>query len=62
MCRFGFAKKLRIGQSFNGIVLSSEAEHFMSPADHEIVRDYGIAGINCSWNRYCNFPNIIFVH
>lgn len=56
MCRFGYAKKLRVGQSFNGVVLSSEATKFMSPEDAEIITNYGIAGINCSWNRLTEIP------
>ena len=56
MVRFGFARKLRIGQSFPGIVLSSEATETLSPADAEIIEKYGIAGINCSWNRLTEIP------
>lgn len=51
MCRLGYASHLRIGQSFKGVVLSSESATYVSPADREIVERYGIAGINCSWNR-----------
>eukprot|EP01038_Epipyxis_sp_PR26KG_P013278 gene13278-17791_t len=56
LCRQGYAKKLRIGQSFPGVVLSSEATIFVSPADQQIVSQYGIAGINCSWNRLNEIP------
>jgi pre-rRNA-processing protein TSR3 len=51
MCRFGLAKKLKVGQNFGGIVLSSEATKVMSPEDYDIIAQHGIAGINCSWNR-----------
>jgi len=51
ICRLGYASQLKIGQSFQGIVLSSEASILASPADIHIVQRYGIAGINCSWNR-----------
>jgi len=51
ICRLGYASQLKIGQSFQGIVLSSEATIVASPADIDIVQRYGIAGINCSWNR-----------
>jgi hypothetical protein len=51
MCRFGMAKRLKVGGAYHGIVLSSEASQFLSPADHDIINEYGIAGINCSWNR-----------
>ena len=52
MVRLGYASRLKIGQSFPGIVLSSEASVCVSPEDKEIVEKYGIAGINCSWNRF----------
>ena len=51
LCRLGYAQRLKIGQTFQGIVLSSEATSYLSPADAEIVAQYGVAGINCSWNR-----------
>lgn len=56
LCRLGYAKRLKIGQTFNGIVLSSEATKVMSPEDAEIISQYGIAGINCSWNRLEEIP------
>jgi ribosome biogenesis protein Tsr3 len=55
MCRFGMAKRLKVGGAYHGIVLSSEATEFLSPADHDIINEYGIAGINCSWNRFREF-------
>lgn len=58
MCRLGYAKRLKVGQNFNGIVLSSEATQVMSPEDAEIISQYGIAGINCSWNRLEEIPFI----
>lgn len=49
--RLGYATQLRIGSSFPGIVLSSEATIHVSASDKELVEKHGIAGINCSWNR-----------
>ena len=45
-----------MGQSFQGVVLSSEATIFVSPADRAIVEQHGISGINCSWNRLDEIP------
>ena len=56
LCRLGYASKLRIGQSFPGVVLSSEAKVVVSPADADIVQKFGIGGINCSWNRLGEIP------
>lgn len=54
--RWGYASQLRLGQSFPGVVLSSEATQCVSPADREIVETFGVAGINCSWNRIDEIP------
>mmetsp|Transcript_12340 Transcript_12340/g.16960 ORF Transcript_12340/g.16960 Transcript_12340/m.16960 type:complete len:303 (-) Transcript_12340:6-914(-) len=56
MCRLGYANKLRIGQGFGGIVLSSSASTFVNPKDKELIQKFGIAGINCSWNRLEEIP------
>jgi len=56
LCRLGYARKLKIGQSFPGIVLSSEAKAVVSPADAAIVESFGVSGINCSWNRLDEIP------
>ena len=56
MKRFGYASLLRIGQSFSGIVLSSEATTFVSREDAGLIIEHGISGINCSWNRLDEIP------
>ncbi|KAJ1434456.1 hypothetical protein B484DRAFT_446616 [Ochromonadaceae sp. CCMP2298] len=56
MVRLGLAGTLRVGQTFPGIVLSSEAPTYCSPADLELVQTHGISGINCSWNRLEEIP------
>jgi len=56
LCRLGFARCLKVGQSFGGVVLSSEAAFTVSPADREIVDAFGVGGINCSWNRLDEIP------
>lgn len=54
--RLGYASLLRIGQSFSGIVLSSEATQFISKEDINIILEQGISGINCSWNKLDEIP------
>ena len=56
LSRLGLAGALRVGQSFNGIVLSSESRVYISPADAAIAKSFGLAGINCSWNRVGEIP------
>lgn len=54
--RLGYANLLKIGQTFKGVVLSSEASEYVSMEDRNIVETFGIAGINCSWNRLNEIP------
>lgn len=56
LVRLGLATSQRISRSFSGIVLSSESAVVLSPSDKDIVAKYGIAGINCSWNRLEEIP------
>lgn len=56
LIRLGYANVIRIGSSFPGIVLSSEASTYVSAADVQLVVDHGISGINCSWNRLEEIP------
>ena len=56
MKKLGLVKTLKVGQTFQGIVLSSEAKTYLSFSDKEIVDKYGIACINCSWNRLEEIP------
>lgn len=53
--RLKLVKHLRIGDSYSGIVMSSEARVVISAQDRDIVEKHGIAGINCSWNKYVFF-------
>lgn len=56
LCKLGFARVLKPKKPFNGIVLSSETNHLISPKDREILENSGISGINCSWNRLEEIP------
>lgn len=56
LVRFGMCKILKLGQRFNGIILSPVATNCVSPADKEIVEKYGIAVVDCSWNRLDETP------
>lgn len=51
LVRMGLARTMKVGQPFAGLVLNSEATTVVSPADLEIVKEYGVGGVNCSWNR-----------
>lgn len=56
LVRLGLASSQRIGRGFKGIVLSSESSTVISPSDAEIIAKFGLAGINCSWNRLDEIP------
>jgi len=56
LVRLGYASLLKIGKTFSGVVLSSEANLLVSRADAEIIERHGVACINCSWNRLDDIP------
>ncbi|KAF3906350.1 hypothetical protein ABW20_dc0104076 [Dactylellina cionopaga] len=47
----GLIRNLRIGQKFAGIVVTPNGKTVASPADAEIVDEYGAAVVECSWAR-----------
>lgn len=49
LMRHGLVKKLRLGQKFGGILLTPAAKKCLSPSDKEIVSNYGICVVDCSW-------------
>ena len=56
LCRLGMCQILRLGQRFNGIILSPMASKCVSPEDRPIVERNGIAVVDCSWNRLEETP------
>ena len=57
LVRLGLAGTLKVNQSFGGLVLSAEAKDVVSPADLAALRQWGVAGVNCSWNRLDEVPS-----
>lgn len=56
LVRLGLCRVLKLGQRFNGIVLTPVATRSVSPADKEIALTSGIAVVDCSWNRLDDTP------
>ena len=56
LARHGLIREMRIGQRFRGIVLTPNATQVLSPADAPILREYGVAVVECSWARLDEIP------
>lgn len=54
--RLGLIRNMRIGQKFNGIVVSPNGKMVVSPDDREIIESYGAAVVECSWARLDEIP------
>mmetsp|Transcript_26504 Transcript_26504/g.37358 ORF Transcript_26504/g.37358 Transcript_26504/m.37358 type:complete len:345 (+) Transcript_26504:76-1110(+) len=56
LIRRGVFQSMPLKQPFRGIVLSPRATASVSPADLEIVENFGISLIDCSWARLDEIP------
>lgn len=56
LARHGLIKEMRVSQKFRGIVLTPHATQVLSPADAPILREYGVAVVECSWARLDEIP------
>lgn len=54
--RLGLIKSLRVGQKFQGIVVSPNGKGVVCPNDREIVEEYGASVVECSWARLDEVP------
>lgn len=54
--RLGYIKNMRIGQKFQGIVVSPNGTGVVCPDDLEIVETFGAAVVECSWARLDEIP------
>ena len=44
-------KTLKLSQRFNGLILSPLGKQCVSPQDHTIIMEHGVAVIDCSWAK-----------
>ena len=49
LAKFGLLQELRVGQRYRGLILSPIGMQSVSMADREIVAEFGIGLIDCSW-------------
>lgn len=56
LSRHGLVQTLKLGQRFNGIVLTPMGEKCVSPSDKEIISEFGACVVDCSWARLEDTP------
>ena len=54
--RLGLIKSMRVGQKFQGVVVSPNGRTVVCPDDREIVEEQGISVVECSWARLDEVP------
>ncbi|OJJ47514.1 hypothetical protein ASPZODRAFT_141103 [Penicilliopsis zonata CBS 506.65] len=56
LMNFGLMRELQIGHKFPGVVISPNAKRIVSPADRDLLEQYGAAVVECSWVRVKEVP------
>ncbi len=56
LARRGIFKSMPLRQPFRGLVLSPNGSESVSPADAEILDQFGLSVIDCSWARLAEIP------
>lgn len=56
LMKLGLMRDLHIGQKHSGVIISPNAKHTISPADRELMEQYGAAVVECSWARTAEVP------
>ena len=51
LIRLGLMRDLHVGQRHNGVIITPNGKHTLSPADRELMDQYGAAVVECSWAR-----------
>ncbi|ORD97954.1 TSR3 [Hepatospora eriocheir] len=55
LVKFNKVKPISIKSRFNGIMLSPEADKFISKEDLNLIKKFGLGTIDCSWNKIDEF-------
>ncbi|KHJ34182.1 putative rli and duf367 domain protein [Erysiphe necator] len=56
LMKLGLMRGLHIGQKHSGLVISPNAKEVISPADRQIMEQFGVAVVECSWARTKEVP------
>ncbi|KAL1861819.1 ribosome biogenesis protein tsr3 [Diaporthe australafricana] len=51
LMKVGLMRGLHLGQRHNGVIITPNGKHVVSPADKELLETYGAAVVECSWAR-----------
>ena len=51
LIKLGLMRPLHLGQRHNGVIITPNGKHTISPADRELMDAYGAAVVECSWAR-----------
>ncbi|KAI0997580.1 hypothetical protein K3495_g10607 [Podosphaera aphanis] len=56
LIKLGLMRNLHVGQRHSGVVISPNAKATISPADRQIMEQFGAAVVECSWARTKEVP------
>lgn len=56
LMRLGLMRDLHVGQRHNGVIITPNGKQVVSPADRELMDQYGAAVVECSWARTKEVP------
>lgn len=56
LLRLGLIYELNVGQKFPGVIISPNAKEVISPADRQLIDQFGAAVVECSWARTKEVP------
>ncbi|KAJ5130799.1 uncharacterized protein N7515_006838 [Penicillium bovifimosum] len=56
LMKLGLMRELHIGQRHSGVIVSPNAKRIISPADKDLMEQYGAAVVECSWVRVKEVP------
>ncbi|ORY61006.1 uncharacterized protein BCR38DRAFT_349262 [Pseudomassariella vexata] len=51
LIKLGMMRDLHVGQKHNGVIITPNGKHTLSPADKDLMDQYGAAVVECSWAR-----------